>query len=164
MPRNFLSAVAALALICGLPAAQAHSDHSHGSAAGHAHDHHHTAPHDGTLVSLGDEAAHLELVLDSAAGELTGYVLDGEAQKSIRVKQPEIALELSGRDVKTSLSITLKAVDNPLTGEKPGDSSEFRAEGDALKNLKKFTVVIKKLTVKGMPFENVRSPFPEGNH
>ena len=36
----------------------------------------------GTLVELGNEFAHVELVLDSNAGSLTAYVLDGEAQES----------------------------------------------------------------------------------
>lgn len=161
---KYLPALAAFTIVCTHPALHAGADHSHAPAATHAHGHHHSAPHDGTLISLGDEAAHLELVHDADTGELTGYVLDGEAEKAIRVKQPEIVLELSDRDIKTSFSITLKAVENPLTGEKAGDSSEFSAKGHALKNIKKFTVLIKKLTIKGVAFENVRSPFPEGNH
>jgi hypothetical protein len=141
------------------PQARAAEDHGHDH---HGHSHH--APHNGTLVALGDEAAHLELVLDAAAGELTGYVLDGEAEKSIRIKQPQIALQLSGGDLKSSASVVLKAVENPLTGEKAGDTSEFAAKSASLKNLKRFKVEIKDITVKGVNFKNVESAFPEGNH
>jgi hypothetical protein len=42
--------------------------------------HEHTAPHGGSLVEFGEEFAHIELVLDSATGVLTAYVLDGEAE------------------------------------------------------------------------------------
>lgn len=145
-------------------------NHNHGHAHDHKHDHshghhhHHTAPHGGTLVVLGDEAAHVELVLDAKDGSLTGYVLDGESEKAVRVAQPEIALELTGKDVKSTVTLSLKAVENALTGEKSGDTSEFKAQNDALKNLKRFDVLIKQITIKGVKFDNVKSPFPEGNH
>ena len=51
------------------------------------HEHHeHTAPHGGALVGLGKEFAHVELVLEKATGKLTGYVLDGEAEKPVRLR------------------------------------------------------------------------------
>ena len=42
--------------------------------------HEHHAPHHGALEVLGDEFAHVELVLDEKTGRLTAYVLDGEAE------------------------------------------------------------------------------------
>jgi len=131
----------------------------------HDHDHHHhLAPHGGTLVVLGDEAAHLELVLDPAKGHLTGYVLDGEAQKAIRIKQPEIKLHAYERDLKSTVSISLKPVDNPLTGEKAGDTSQFEATAKELTGKKQFIVTLEKLTVRGIDFPRTASWFPEGNH
>ena len=59
-----------------------------------AHEHH--APHKGTLVELGEEFSHLEIVLDPASGKITAYALDGEAEKAVRLKQAEIVLKITG--------------------------------------------------------------------
>lgn len=128
-------------------------------------EHHHAAPHGGALIVLGDDhAAHLELVLEPETGKLTGYVLDGEAEKAIRISQPEVKLTLSGGDLKSSASVTLKAVSSPLTGEKAGDSSQFEATVPALNGVKEFEVTIETLTIRGVEFKNTRAAFPEGNH
>src|SRR5262245_43400376 len=96
----------------------------------------HQAPHDGTLVELGKEFAHLELLLDASTGQVTGYVLDGEAEKPIRLDQKEITLKLRGKPEEAR--VVLKAVGSALTGEKPGDSSQFEGQADALKGMKEF--------------------------
>ncbi len=134
------------------------------SADVHDHHHHHAAPHEGTLVAFGEEAAHLELVLDSTKGVLTGYVLDGEAAVPIRITQPQIQLQISGRDVASTLTVALKAVENPLTGEKTGDSSQFEVTSPALKGKKKFSVTVEDIIIKGVNFKKTKSKFPEGNH
>src|SRR6266699_3894920 len=96
--KSIIACLAALTLlICGLA---------------RAHEHH--APHKGTLVEFGEEFAHLELVL-SKDGKLTGYVLDGEAEKAVRVKQKEIEIKISTIEGKEkSVTITLKATANVL--------------------------------------------------
>src|SRR5690349_11141156 len=99
-----------------------------------AHEHH--PPHKGTLIEFGEEFAHLELVLDAATGKLTAYALDGEAEKAVRVKQATIEIKITG--IKDLPSITLKAQANDLSGEKVGDTSEFAATSDKLKNVKEF--------------------------
>ena len=48
-------------------------------------------PHGGTPVVLGNEAYHLELVVDAASGTLQVYVLDGEMENFVRVSAPSIA-------------------------------------------------------------------------
>lgn len=168
--------VAAAFLITLSPAAFAQDQtHKHGKTEAKAttetehdhseeHEHHHEAPHGGTLVVLGDEAAHLELVLDPARGHLTGYVLDAEAENAIRIPQSEITLQVFGRDVVSSASIPLKPVSSPLTGEKAGDTSQFEATSDALKGKKKFSVTVEDITIKGQNYKNTTSKFPEGNH
>ena len=62
--------------------------HSGPPPTGQAHHHEHTAPHGGTLVALGEEFGHLELLLNKETGELTAYVLDGEAEKPVRLGAP----------------------------------------------------------------------------
>ncbi len=56
----FVTAMAAVASAHGDADTDAHQS-------GHGHEH--AAPHGGTLIVLGDEFAHLELVLDPGTGE-----------------------------------------------------------------------------------------------
>ena len=110
--------------------------------------HVHQAPHGGTLVEIGEEFAHVELVLEST-GKVTAYVLDGEVEKPIRLEQKEIVLRIKGGDV------ALQAVGSPLTGENPGDTSQFEGQSEALKGAKGFDAEIVRIVVKGKESTNV---------
>lgn len=124
-------------------------------------DHHeHSAPHNGTLIAFGDEFAHLEIVVDSEKGEITGYSLDGEAEKSVQIAQKFIEIEINKPD---KLGIKLEAVQNSLTGEIRGATSEFRAFNEKLKEMKSFDGEIKSIMIRGKEFKNVRFNFPNGN-
>jgi hypothetical protein len=123
--------------------------------------HEHKPPHQGTLVEFGEEFAHLELVLDGVSGQVTGYVLDGEAEKPIRIEQKEIALKVKGKP--SDFAVVLKAAGSALTGEKPGDTSEFNGQSDALKGLKVFDAAVVGVTVKGKQFKDVSFNYPKGN-
>ena len=128
--------------------------------------HEHHAPHSGTLVEFGEEFAHLELVLDAASGTLTAYVLDGEAEKTLRIAAPdlEIKAQLPGADGKlaeTVLKLTAQA--DTLSGEKVGDTSVFKVQSDALKNAKTFDATVSAITVKGKDFKDTKFNFPRGN-
>ena len=81
--------------------------------------HEHSAPHGGTLVVLGDEFVHLELVLDPKGGKLTAYVLDGEAERGIAVRQPSLGIEVQPEGGER-FALALKPVANVLTGETQG--------------------------------------------
>ena len=124
-----------------------------------AHEHH--APHNGTLIEFGEEFAHLELVLDGATGKLSAYALDGEAEKAVRLKQLEIVITITG--VKGLETLTLKAQGSPLSGEAPGDTSEFSAQSDSLKGVTQFDGAIKDITTRGTNFKDVKFNFPKGN-
>ncbi len=132
-----------------------------------AHKHH--APHEGTLVVLGEEFAHMEFVLDPGTGSLTAYILDGEAENSIRIGQESIEVVISNSvppeegTGDSGHALTLKAVSNVLTGETAGDTSEFAARSDRLKGARKFTAVISVISVKGQTFKNIEFRYPEGN-
>ena len=131
-----------------------------------AHEHH--PPHKGTLVEFGNEFAHLELVIDQASGKITGYVLDGEAEKAVRIAQKEIMInvmkaEKPGTGPAEAFSVTLAAQESALSGEKVGDTSEFAAQSDKLKNLPNFDGVVVDVNVKGKPFTNTKFNFPKGN-
>lgn len=126
-------------------------------------DHAHMAPHGGALIELGDELAHLEIVLDPATGTLTGYTLDGEAEQPVRVAQPTIALAVT-LPGQPALDVTLAAVPSSLTGETVGDTSQFRAVAPALVGARQFDGVVTTLAVRGQEFTHVVFRFPSEAH
>lgn len=157
-----------LCLILVTAMAAVASAHGDADTDEHQSGHEHSAPHGGTLVVLGDEFAHLELVLDQGTGELTAYVLDGEAESPVRLEQENIEIRIAvpdtgGNEAASELPLRLRAVYNILTGEKEGDTSEFAAQSDNLKGLKQFGAVITAITLKGREFQEVEFRFPEGN-
>jgi hypothetical protein len=118
-------------------------------------EHEHHAPHHGQLVELGDEFAHVELVLDRKAGTLTAYVLDGEAEQSVRIAQPSLTLRCTAPLSLSAKPVVLVASDNVLTGEKPGDASEFSVVDPALRDLLQLEGRIESVSVKGRTFSDV---------
>ncbi len=133
--------------------------------------HEHHPPHHGTLVELGEEFSHLELVLDAKTGTLTGYALDGEAEQSVRLKQPGIAIQITAttaadgteRTLDKPVIVTLQGVADPLSGETVGDTSEFTAQADILKDVTGFKGSVTDITIKGAEFKDVAFGYPEGN-
>jgi predicted small lipoprotein YifL len=114
--------------------------------------HEHEAPHKGTLLELGEEFAHVELVRDAAAGTLTAYVLDGEADVAVRLSQRAIGIHL---EAPVTRSLTLGGRGNPLTGEQPDDTSQFVVTDDVFKGAGPFNGVILAVTVRGSTFTDV---------
>ena len=133
-----------------------------GSHETHAH-HEHTAPHGGTLVVLGEEFAHVEFVLDETTGKLTAYILDGEAEKPIRLTEKTIGLTINQLNSEQTMALQLQAVPNVLTGETEGDTSQFEGQSDALVGTTEFQAEIGSIVVKGQIFADVDFKFPEGN-
>jgi hypothetical protein len=120
--------------------------------------HEHSAPHGGALIELGEEFAHVEIVLDAATGKLSAYALDGEAEKSVRFKQSEIEIAVKN----PAVTIKLGGVANTLTGETAGDTSEFSGQSDRLKGATDFEGVIKTVSIRGKQFKDVEFNFPKG--
>ena len=144
----------------------------HKEHAGHDHDHDHDhdkheaagAPHKGELVEVGEEVAHLELVLDAETGKLTAYVLDAAGKKDVTVAMTELKLQFAAGK-KGSLpadgfqDLVLKAVD-----AKDGKASQFSGTSDKLKGVKEFTGVFASLKVGEKPVDNIPVKFPSGHH
>jgi hypothetical protein len=159
----FLFAVLALATFMGCrdSAQNTDPDHhgDHGLKGGHRHEH--KAPHGGTVVILGPEEYHLEIVRDAGAGTLTAYVLDGEMEKFLR-------LPIGFFTVKTQVDgnerpLRFEATGSNATGEKPGDTSMFIAQADWLKTHASFEAVLESLEIRGRTYRDVRFAFPAGN-
>jgi hypothetical protein len=132
-----------------------HAGHDHGK--GHAH----TAPHGGTLVELGAHQGNVEFVRDAAGGKLTAYILDAHAENFVRVPLDAFTLRatVGGKEE----TLTFKPVGNTVTGEKPGDTSQFEAAADWLKTATTFDAVLPQLPIKGTTFTEVKFNFPKGS-
>jgi len=158
---KWLQFVATAALGIGLVASTGcggGQDHDHDPHHGHVHH----APHGGALSMLGDHAFQLELVADAGAETLRLYVLDGEAERFVRIAAPEIqANAIAGRQ---EWELQFKAVSHEATGESIGDSSQFNAAAPELAKQSKFEVRIEQLEILGQTFEDVSIPYPEGKH
>jgi len=125
------------------------------------HRHVHHPLHGGTPVVLGDEAYHIELVLDQRAGRLQAYVFDGELENFIRSSVPSVEIDATAGGATKIL--VLAAVANPATGETVGDTSLFEARADWLKSTGEFDGVLRAITIRGTTFTDVRFNFPRGN-
>jgi hypothetical protein len=141
---------------------------SHGDDKSHSHDHSehsHTAPNGGMLVPLGEHFANLELLHDKETGKLTAFVLDGCAEKSIRLPQNEITLEIGlAKDGSTTTkSVTLAAVANVLTGETAGNTSQFEVISEDLKGVERFSGRVAGLRIKGSEVPAANFRFPAGS-
>jgi hypothetical protein len=123
--------------------------------------HEHHAPHGGTPVVLGDEAYHLELLIDRSSGELQVFVLDGEMENFIRCPMPAFDIEATVDGEKRVL--TLKAIGDSATGETVGDTSFFRAQADWLKTTPGFDGMVPSIEIKGTRFTGVKFNYPKGN-
>jgi hypothetical protein len=123
--------------------------------------HEHHPPHGGTPVVLGEEAYHLELVLDRDAGRLSAYVLDGEMENFIRSSAPSFQVTATvGSEQQT---LIFQAVANAATGEKIGDTAQFEASADWLKTTPVFDAALTTLDIRGTTFAHVPFNFPQGN-
>ncbi len=124
-----------------------------------AHEHH--PPHHGTLVELGEEFAHVELLLDSSTGELDAFVLDGEAENPVRISQASIKIKVKGKA--GPYMVKLLPIADALTGETAGNTSEYKGVSKKLKGVEKFEGTIGYVKAKGVAFKNVWFLYPEGN-
>lgn len=159
-PDRLLACLAAL-LLAGTGCKDSSQDHSTAEHS-HAHDHGHThvAPHGGTVVVLGDEAFHLEFVLDQEAGQLTMWILDGHLENFVRVAAP--SLRLRATIGSASHDLELAAVASQATGETVGDASMFAGRADWLKTTPEFAAVIPEVSIRSTRFTNVAFAFPAG--
>ncbi len=130
-------------------------------AAPQAIEHHHHPPHGGTPVVLGNELYHLELVRDAAAGKLQAFVLDGEMENFVRCSPA--TFEVTATVASEKRPLVFRAIADPATGEKVGDTALFEAQAEWLKTISRFDGVLTSLAIQGSTFANVSFNFPSGN-
>lgn len=123
--------------------------------------HSHTAPHGGALLELGDHFAFLELVVEPDTGKMTLYVLDGEAEKAVRLTHKAISVRVEAPTGVGTLDLQGRA--NTLTGETVGDTSEFVATHAGLKGATKVQARVGEIVVKGQTLRDLFITWP-GDH
>ncbi|WP_417385920.1 hypothetical protein [Gimesia sp.] len=97
----------------------------------HDHDHPSEGPHHGSLIELGKEVYHAELVHDEKSGAVTIYILDGAAKASVPITAESVLVNVK-HDGKGQ-QFTLAAA--PEQGDPEGKSSKFTTQDKALGEL-----------------------------
>lgn len=87
----------------------------------HAHVHPTEGPHGGSLVELGNEEYHAELIHDDAAGTVTIWILDSAAKAMVAIDATTVTINLKhdGQGEQFELKAT------PDTADPAGKSSRF---------------------------------------
>lgn len=102
---------------------KAAKDHDHDTHTG-GHSHYGAGPHGGSIIELGGEDYHAELVLDHDAHALRIFLLKADAKSPLLSKATEANLSLD-----KDKTLTLKA--SPQEGETDGQSSRFELVDEA---------------------------------
>jgi hypothetical protein len=145
--------------------------HDHDDDHGHHHHHAEKGPHSGTLVAIGQDDAHLEIVLDAETGKLTAYVLDGQAEKAVAVKQKNLQLAVTlehdhddaGEHKDELPESTFALMLAAVSAGEDGTASEFAGQADELKGAHEFEAALTSITIGATPFQGVTFKYPEGN-
>jgi hypothetical protein len=103
---------------------------------------------------LEHEALNVELLVDPKEGTLDLWVLDGHCEDVVRIAQEavELTLVLGG----TAVAVRLDAVENALTGEKKGDTSQFRGSHEGLRGAGDFDGTLRSIRVGPRSFADVK--------
>ena len=128
------------------------------STGGHKHDQ--PSPHGGTIVPIGKHKYALELVQDSEAGKMHGFILEAH-MKFVPVPENsfEIVVQRNGQEKR----LRFDRVGAPGSAGLPEKSSQFEASADWLKGALQFEAVIPEITLNGTTFTNIEFAFPVNN-
>ena len=124
MKRIRLALLACGMAVAGISGLQAAPTAAHD----HAHAHPSEGPHHGSLIELGKEDYHAELVHDHAANSVTIYMLDGSAAKAVPIDAKQLTLNLlvGGRPQQFQLAA------QPQANDPEGRCSAFGCTGEAM--------------------------------
>jgi hypothetical protein len=91
------------------------------SATAESHEHPTEGPHHGSLIELGNEEYHAELLHDEQAGTITVYILDSAAKQAVPIDATELTVNLSHDGQAEQFSLAA----SPQSSDPPGQSSRF---------------------------------------
>ena len=92
------------------------------------HDHPSEGPHHGSLIELGNEEYHAELVHDDEAETVTIYILDGAAKNTVPIEATKIMVNLKHDGKPEQFQLTAAADEGDLEGK----SSRFISDDKEL--------------------------------
>lgn len=124
----------------------------------------HSARNGGKLVSIGNEYAHVEFILDRDKGVLTAIILDDVAQKEIVTDQKFIVLDISkqqiepGQKVKLTFDLILRPIIMKKSDNNEGSSIYFVYD-KRLIGVDEFDAVINNIIVDNKNYENIEFQF-----
>lgn len=122
---RFFDTVRWLVMACGVVACGVLTS---AMAAEDEHDHPTEGPHHGTLIELGKEDFHAELVHDDATDTITIYILDAAAKKAVPIVAKKLTLNMVAAGKPQQFHLAAK----PQEGDPEGLSSAFSATDKAL--------------------------------
>jgi len=122
-----------------------------------AHGHAHTAQQGGVLAELGDEEFHLEFTHGDGPGVLRAFVMDGEAEKFVRLDLPSFAATVRSGD--RDYPVVFQATASGDTGEKVGDTALFEA-ATGLPGKPAVTITVPVLPLKGRAYRDITVTLP----
>jgi hypothetical protein len=114
------------------------------------------------LVELAAEAVHVELVLDRAAGRLTLYGLGTHGDTPAR--SPDLTVTVGISASGELFDVELDAIGSPLTGESPGNTSEFVVHDERLRTGAELNGTLRRITLRGATFEAVQFRIPRAGN
>ena len=120
---RFFDTVRWVVLACGVAACGVMT-----SAMAAEDDHPTEGPHHGTLIELGKEDFHAELVHDDATDTITIYILDAAAKKAVPIVAKKLTLNMVAAGKPQQFHLAAK----PQEGDPNGLSSAFAATDKTL--------------------------------
>lgn len=142
-----------------------HGDHVHAEGEEHVHDEHAhptEGPHHGTLVELGNENYHAEVVHDDEAGTLMVYLLDSAAKNAVFSEASEIVINIKKGDQPLQFKLGGLKKD----GQPEGKFSDYSlVEPELLKALHdKASTAKLSITIDGKPYNGEISHEDHASH
>ncbi|QDV25612.1 hypothetical protein [Aureliella helgolandensis] len=118
------------------------------TAVADAHDHPTEGPHHGTLVELGSDEYHVEVIHDATS--VTAYILDHSAKKAVPIAAKEVTINL----VHNGTPEQFKLIASPEATDPSGQSSRFvLADAELVEHLDDEASSPKlSVTIEGTPF------------
>ncbi len=127
------------------------SDPTKTQAEADAHAHPSEGPHHGSLIELGQETYHAELVHDEKAGTVTIYLLDGPTAKTaVATDAPEVTINVKHDGKPEQFQLAAK----PEAGDPEGKSSRFVSnDAELMKDLdEEHTEASLMVKIEGKPY------------
>lgn len=120
------------------------------SASAEEAEHAEVGPHKGSLVELGDEEYHAEIVHDEKAGTVTIYLLGSDAKSTVTTEAKEVVINAKVKG--KAVQMKLKAA--PQKGDKTGTTSCFASKSKELMELLDDEAVkpVLRVTIAGKTF------------